>query len=136
MALPPQPYQLRATVAGQPATYIQAPPDALKWGNSTQLAKEAVEGHLRAHEQYLSSQGHSRTGRVPSLVDLTAERLAFLDDATVDDIPAIILKSSIWRWHTLPYPTMLRALLRVCSEGLVPNYLAESVGPASNIDEW
>jgi hypothetical protein len=31
---------------------------------------------------------------------------------------------------------MLRALLRVCSEGLVPNYLAESVGPASNIDEW
>ncbi|KAJ7735102.1 hypothetical protein DFH07DRAFT_893615 [Mycena maculata] len=110
---------------------MEAPPPVSVWKKSAQLAKESIEKHFDAHEQYLSARGGDRN-HVPSLVDLVAERLGNLsldDEDTMDDIPPVILASYIWGWHKIAYPAMRRALQRLPTE-------STAEGSSKTIDEW
>ncbi|KAJ6616500.1 hypothetical protein B0H10DRAFT_2037383 [Mycena sp. CBHHK59/15] len=90
----------------------QVGPPRSNWGNSTQLAREKIEEHVRAHMHYSSMRGN--LDRVPHLVDLAAERLADMDE-TLDDIPPVML--------TLRDPDF-------------ENAESTFEGSTKNIDEW
>ncbi|KAJ7484393.1 hypothetical protein FB451DRAFT_1392948 [Mycena latifolia] len=102
------------------------------WGQSSRLARAVIEKHVGVHQLYLSVRDN--TDQVPTLVDLAAERLANSSSQiaeSLDDVPPIILSLYIWRWHRIPYSALCRALLRLSSEGAVPE-----TSEGNNVDEW
>ncbi|KAJ7512442.1 hypothetical protein B0H11DRAFT_1951216 [Mycena galericulata] len=107
------------------------PPPVSNWGNSFTVARESVENHIEAHDQYLAARGDRE--RVPPLVDLTAERLTHLALDDVDGIPPVMLESYLWRWHKIPYSAMRRAVLTLSSKGLAPDALE---GSPKSVDGW
>ncbi|KAJ7255346.1 hypothetical protein C8J57DRAFT_1518279 [Mycena rebaudengoi] len=112
----------------------------MRWGVSTLSNHGEFWALICAYNHRLSARGAASD--VPSLVDLAAERLTdseSLADETIDDIPLMILRSYVWRWHRIPYPTLCRALLRLSSEdvGSQPGNAAQPLEDSpKNIDEW
>ncbi|KAJ6537845.1 hypothetical protein B0H19DRAFT_1270241 [Mycena capillaripes] len=96
---------------------IPPAPSAVHWQDSSHLAQETIERNVHAHAQHQDRQLSGASDKVPRLVDLVANRLATADtktvQATLADIPPVILQNNIWGWHQLPYTILRHTLLRL-----------------------
>ncbi|KAF7334310.1 hypothetical protein MSAN_02392700 [Mycena sanguinolenta] len=111
----------------------RAPP-AGDWGDCSRVAKAAIEKNVDEHKLLIAKREKQFLDHVPRLVDLAAERLGKLSTGSLDsldDVPAVIFESYIWKWHNIPYAAFRRGL---------PGFSADPGAPiltgAGDIDEW
>ncbi|KAJ7235624.1 hypothetical protein B0H12DRAFT_1141370 [Mycena haematopus] len=125
---------------GSPFSHSPAP-SALNWENSSQLAEEHVERHIKADETRRIKQLSGIADGVPRLIDFVANRLALENaetiQATLANIPSVVLLNNMWKWYRIPYTILRHTLLRLFYDSARKG--AEWGAPSTiqnNIDEW
>lgn len=108
--------------------------------DKSRLGREVIEYQLECYEEYISAPPRiAARARIPSLVDLAAEKIPAAADA-LDTIPDEVLSHHIWGWHSISY-AMFRAALTRLSEPGEPASKRQKTDAAAlksedNIDEW
>ncbi|KAJ7346170.1 hypothetical protein DFH08DRAFT_1081059 [Mycena albidolilacea] len=108
--------------------------------DKSRLGREVIEYQLECYEEYISAPPRiAARARIPSLVDLAAEKIPAAADAS-DAIPDEVLSHHIWGWHSIPY-AMFRAALTRLSEPGEPASKRQKTDAAAlksegDIDEW
>jgi hypothetical protein len=108
--------------------------------DKSRLGREVIEYQLECYEEYISAPPRiAARARIPSLVDLAAEKIPAAADA-LDAIPDEVLSNRIWGWHSISY-AMFRAALTRLSEPGEPASKRQKTDAAvlkfeGDIDEW
>ncbi|KAJ6493336.1 hypothetical protein C8R45DRAFT_989494 [Mycena sanguinolenta] len=144
------PAQYTANSARRPVISTVVPnelSDILKrfGGNSSQLGRNLIEYQLKSYDEYISAPARVITdARVPSLVDLAAEKFSSMTEDTLDEVPDVVLSRHIWNWHSgISYAMFRRTLTRLAAPKEPPKKRQktetkelEGKTEKEDIDEW